>query len=218
MKIYLLYITIPDEKFFSSEVRNLIPNLKDYVNCDGYWMGLYAWTNDKSILKEFSKIRDMKKYRIMKKDITKEEFIRFKLDYKIYQIGYYSFVADELNPRRQKLHEGEKRILSVFHENDTIMQDGEILFYDEFTNQFNYDYEYFKEKYQDTLDALGYSTLFDVCLCGGYDKSRSEEEMDDRSEYASYQMSYGLTLNGAEYIDLTMDKLGIYLRMYEFAF
>ena len=151
-------------------------------------------------------------------DITKEEFAIFKLDYKIYQIGFYSFASDELNPKRQKLHENEKHILSVFHENDTIMQDGDILFYDEFTNECNYDYNFFKEKYQETLDSLGYSTLFDVCLCGGYDENLSDDEMDERSEYASYQMSYGLTLDGREYLDLSMDKLGLYLRLYQFAF
>ena len=218
MKIYLLYITIPDVEFTCYSVRNLIPNVSDYVNCGDYWMGLYAWTKDKSILKEFSNLRDMKKYRIVKKDITKEEFATFKLDYKIYQIGFYSFASDELNPKRQKLHEKEKRILSVFHENDTIMQDGDILFYDEFINEYNYDYRFFKEKYQETLDSIGYSTLFDVCLCGGYDDTLSDDVIDKRSEYASYQMSYGLTLDGREYLDLTMDKLGLYLRLYQFAF
>ena len=101
----------------------------------------------------------------------------------------------------------------LINENNEIMYEGEALFYDEFYESTSYDYLFFKKKYQECLEILGYSSLFDQC--GIYD---NEDEDDDRMEMADYQASFGLTINGYKLLGLVDDRLTLFLKNYYFAF
>lgn len=213
MKIYMLYIKIP-VKDFTNRVRELLPKVSNYRRTDDYYIGFYAWTESKALLKEFFKIRNKDKYILKKHEIDEDLYTQFRIFNKEYQIGYYSFYNElKLGEDTENKHESEKHILSVFHENNEIMYEGEALFYDEFYESTSYDYLFFKKKYQECLEILGYSSLFDQC--GIYD---NEDEDDDRMETADYQASFGLTINGYKLLGLVDDRLTLFLKNYYFAF
>jgi len=216
MKIYMLYIKIP-VKDFTKRVRDLLPNLKDYREKGDYYTGLYAWTEKKSLLKEFFKVRNKDKYIVIKHEIDEDLYTKFCVYNKEYQIGYYSFYDElKLGEDTENKHEAEKHILSVFHENKEVMFEGEAMFYDEFYETTSYDYHFFKEKYRECLEILGYSSLYDQC--GISTKFDDDDEIDDRTEYADYQASFGLTLEGHKLLNLVDDRLTIFLKNYHFAF
>lgn len=214
MKVYMLYLKIPETEW-SQEIRHLLPNPTAYNLIDDSYVGFYAWTDNEEMLANFLAIRDKKKYIVVPTKIKKSQYKNFRLEYKIYRIDYYSYRPDiEI-----KGHDDERHILSVFHENSGVMEDGDILFYDDMLTVNNYDYTFFKVKYQKCLDILGYTTLYDVLMCGLDDSLTKEEteEIESRGEFASYQQSYGLTVDGNEYLDISSNRFLLFLKNYQFA-
>ena len=72
MKLYLIYAIIPSN-VFSTRIKYLIDNVKDFKTQGNDRVGLYAWTTSKKILEEFLEGRDHDIYKVIKKEFMDDD-------------------------------------------------------------------------------------------------------------------------------------------------
>lgn len=129
MVIYLLY--------FKSN-----PEFKD----DIYTM--YAYTDDKTMLNEFKSQRDMKKFKIKKEDISKEEYKIFDRNNKKMKLTYANiYTSDKLYGKRRSV-----KVLCTWREEEYIFKNSERLW--EEYSRYLFDVRLFKSKYLIALEKL----------------------------------------------------------------
>lgn len=193
MKLYMIY-AIVDTKFYYSILRNLLPTQHPFelINDTDKCTGLYAWTTEKSLLKQFSKERDMNKFKVLKANIDKDDFPRFNLDMIDLKLEDREYVIP-LTKSHETVH-----YVTTKNEYVQVTDYGrENLYY--FKPFMDVDYMIFNEEIIDALDIINYTSIYDTeCLCGG----ESDEEVTERMELANFNASFNLTTNGHKLVEM----------------
>lgn len=184
-KVYLVYAKIKEDDFLS-RMRYLLYNKyafkKNDTNDD--YMGLYAWSTDKTIIDEFLSIRNNDIYIIKTKKMDYEEYDEFRRNYSTEKMKIYMYELLSIENKSTEI-----QIASTKNEYDTITMDGEENMF-QWSPEFKTDYIIFNDEIIDALDIVAYTTVHDM----------NWSIYEDRADYASNMVSYGLTVNSHKYI------------------
>lgn len=203
MIIYCIYAAVP-KKVFIDSVSGVIPNTKDWSYDDETekYTGLYAWTKKKSLFNDFMNIRSGCKYYIpLKKDFSKDEYMKFKEVYSEYKLGYYEYDRGDTANISSTIFPS-----TLFEFLLTDSTEGYSEMYYNYMPEIMVDYHPFNQTLIDALDAISYTTEYDLMI-GGDPECFTDDETTQRSEYAEYNKSYGFTVFGRRYFDICADKL-----------
>lgn len=200
MRIYKLYLRVKQEEY-DSFFHLIIPNwyYYDFYEKDNRFIGLYAWTDSKEILYQFFEFRKLKRFWIDKVKMSKKEFETFRVEQKEFQL-----VEEEIY---------DETFILPIHERETICNTGSEMLA-EYIQRYGYDYEFFQEKFIESLDSMGYTTYFDLYV-GGDPDFVTLECIQERMETSDYNLSFGLTTNGNVLYRLDEDPIGLFLLFYK---
>ena len=214
MKVYLIYASIPRSIF--EDIATLLPNTNIWVYDDetSIYHGLYAWTKDRELYKDFIKVRKgCKFYRSIEKSMDKYDYKIFKKEYSDLKLGYFKFSRGEI---AEIIHyKGEPSVIfpSTRWEYESVdSEEGLCEIYYLFMPDEMADYYAFNNQIIDALDTLGYTTDYDISY-GGDPDCFTDEEQSNRMEYAGNNCSYGLTVNGRKYPDIYSDKFAVFMKV-----
>ena len=203
-KIYYIYAIIP-ENIYDKKVRYIIPNQHDYKLKHNAMYGLYAWSTSKKIVKEFFEVRNKSVYTLIKKDIyDKEDYKLIKEKYGDLELDYRKFYYNNDSP------DEEESITIVSTKNEYVQST-------EYISENLYEfgpkadiaihYSIFKDKIIKALDLLGYTTDYDI-----------EYGNDSDADYASYNLSFGLTKYGNRNVTGNVNQMNILLFLFRYLF
>lgn len=211
MKVYVVYAKIPST-IFTNEIINLVSNKDKFIKEDDSdnFIGIYAWSKNENYVNEFLKYRKHCKFYIKKKmKIDKYEFDEFKKIYEDDKLKYYKYERGDYNSLPPV------EIMSTRNEYETVTNGEPMqIFERQFNGYFTVDYIIFKNKIIDALDELCYTSYYDMVFGGNYDWS-DEEDIDHRIEYASYNASYNLTVNGKRFFDFDQNEFMIFIMIFQ---
>ena len=187
-KIYLFYLVTTEYSIQKlTAMSNYMYDMhmyRDPVNRD-IVVVMYAWTTNKNLKKTF--LRERGKMFICKKaKLTDSEFNKFKKDNEYTQLieyklkHYYGKTESGITVLAPKLE-----IDSVIDSDYIIMTLIEAL-----QNSMQTDYYVLKDRYMHALDALGYTSIYDIYLTGD----------GEREETSEYNLGYGLGTLGTKSI------------------
>lgn len=190
MKLYLIYARFP-----KTEIDANYPyiSVEDYMEIDGFYVGLYAYTTNKEFAKEFIESRKASNFFFLKKiNDDKEEIERFTTDFKNSQ--------KELVLRRFKSNVNDDTYISLVCTADEYRQavydddgrsDETLILLLSDSIQPESDYYLLKDEYIKALDIIWYTLIYDLCF-GGH-PNFDDDWNDVRSDTASEGLSYGLS-------------------------
>lgn len=194
---YFIYIKI-HSNIFNNRLKFLIPDPYSYHTKDNLTVGLYGYTKDKSIAKEFIRNRNKNLFSLVKKDLSKKEE-EYILDKKSdLAIGYHQFLS-QIDDKQEYVD-----VLSTVNEYNTVEYNAdEYLFEFGPSNSMYIDYRIFNDEIIDALSTVGY--VSDYILHHG-----TEDEIDAMM----YNKSFSLDINGAYKLPQITDKLGVLLYLF----
>lgn len=177
MKIYLIYAAIDSEDFLT-RMCHLVPDKNIYkLNDDETkFIGLYAFTNKKNVMKEFIKSRNHADYIVNREELDDDSYESFKVNNIQLHLDYYKF--------------GDTTMVATKNEYVQITDYLSENMY-EFIQCATVDYYIFNNDIMDALDKISYTTAYDTTLVSG-----ENDFYNDRLSQADNNASYGLTVNG----------------------
>ena len=203
MKLYLFYLKI-GEKDYNGWRYSLIPYKLQYQYMEEgkYYIGFYAWTNKASYVKRFFKIRKKKCFYLKEVEMEKDEYKKFRIDYKMERLTI------------QEIEEDGEKLLLTKEEYDNITDCSSEIFFDFFIST-AYDYTVLKPDFQDAIDFIGYACSYDRYI-GGEIGFETDTEIQDRREFADYSVGFSVTLNGYRLFLLDEHPLFLFVIFYRF--
>lgn len=207
MKIYKVYLSIPESLKF--KISCLLPSggdLLEYSDVTNRYYCLYGWTKNSGVIEDFKLYRsDCKYYRYETTDMSKDEFLAFKEDYKVLKISRRKLSICEKIYNKNDDNNYVRLPLTLF-EKDNIIEDAIVYDYvlESFDNSL-VDYYALTDELIDALDILNYTVLYDSVV-GGDPDVFDDDQILERQETALNCMSYGVTPNGNVYSDLMENK------------
>lgn len=216
MKIYKVYLSIPQSLKF--KISYLLPSggdLLEYSDTTNRYYCLYGWTKNSDVFEDFKLYRsDCEYYRYEIDDMSKDDFLTFKEDYKMLKISRRKLLVCEKMYTNNDDDNYVRLPLTLF-EKDNIIED--VIVYDYVLESFDnslVDYYALKDELIDALDVLNYTVLYDSIIGGDPDVFDNDQILE-RQETALNCMSYGVTPNGNMYSNLMENQYLIFNLVYK---
>ena len=231
MKLYLIYAKIKTKEF-DAKLKYLIGLVKNdsfgfrYAKTNkryNYYIGLYAWTTNKKLLKEFLIFHKAKHFVIKKKCVDAKEMESFKKKYKDKKLSrrrLYHNIGGVLNPGQYGKDMYTEIVLTRF-EYVNCSEELETNAYEFcYPHCATVDYRLFKDKWQRILDLLNYTLHYDLNQFDNTDNVTDKrlEDYENRKEVAEYNLQFGLTPMGNQ-IKLPVlfnNEYAMFIRLYSY--
>lgn len=230
-KIYLVYLKIP-KSIYNNYQKHLLMGIDKTPPIDDngdYYVLFYAWTDEKELIKEFTRFRNRDIYDIVKKKgLSDDELTELKQDHAEKRLGRYKFYhsyLDDVNEYNAK----EEYIQATKDEKDNDYYTIFVATKNEYVNcsldlvpnmfesgpaSFaNIDYSIFKNKYIEVLDILGYTSYFDLYW---HDTNPESDDMTDRYIVAGENAESHLTTYGHIFFDISDNEFLSFLYLYKY--
>lgn len=208
MKVYLVYLKIDVNLY--RQLKNLLGNNHDRFTMNGRFMiGPYAYTNKKSLLKDFMSYRSSCKENYILKTVNMDKGEYDELDVTFgesCEISVHSF--DYPDPKSKN-----KKIDIVTTTNEYLQSTGLVgfgpeNFYEMFTIRYSFLPQYiFKQEYQDALDILQYD---DFCVVN--DLIQVSEEKREYVEYSVY--GFNISTKGKKWINFQDNEAMLFMSFF----
>lgn len=198
--VYLIYASIPELIF--NKVKYLMGTSGNYFKWKNHNMyGLYAWSDDIKLVKEFTDLRYQEIYNIVKKKFEPDEFKRFKKAHKLDKLGLYKFKINN-NEKIDIVCTNNEHYVST-EEYESYMPEFGTIVYKEVP------FSIFNDKIINALDILGY--------VANYTRTYSDdEEYDAIISCIDHNESYGLTYFGNKIAIDFHNEVGNFVLLYKF--
>lgn len=194
MKLYLIYAIIPSN-VFSTRIKYLIDNVKDFKTQGNNRVGLYAWTTSKKILEEFLEGRDHDIYKVIKKEFMDDEDIdKFKSVYNTLELHLYHY-----NNKHSETSGKGIDIVTTKSEyvNSVLDLEANITGFGYPTFAL-FDYSDFNQELKTALEILNYNYYYDSNALAFDEKSESTKSSEEFNEVAGLLYLYGYMFGGKE--------------------
>lgn len=206
MKIYFIYAKIPED-IYNKRIKYIISNKHSFRWKEKYMFGLYAWTKDKKICKEFLDLRgESGIYTLVEKEVdTKEELHLLRKRYTELELGIYRYYYNKSQKEDQSITVVSTKnewLSSTEYASENMMEFGPKVVHD-------IDYLLFNKDIRMALDTLGYTTDYDIMFQGN-----NEERYDNAVDH----IGFDLTVYGHPYPFLFNNQLTILLYLFSFMF
>lgn len=210
MKVYLVFAKI-FAKEYDTKLKYLLGERQNFSyrykkdQDQGFYYGLYGWATNKVDLKKFLSSRNPEKVVIKKKVLEKEEWKKFKSQFKKQKIKEYDFCVDEESYPLIATWFEHYNCSSYYFEN-----------YVQFSlpSYATIDYSIFDEKIQEALDLIGYTFIHDTY------NANDETIGDGRKELADYNAGFDKTPFGNPIPQEIVEKneYALFFRLYDYFF
>lgn len=198
MKLYAIYVKIP-RIIYDDKIKYILSKQSDFRCKKGYMQGLYAFTINKKLFKEFMGLRGSgNQYIVIKENISEEIYNKYHHDFSDLELRKCTFTSDS----------GDVELVVTKNEETSIKFDGEMLL-----NEYGpatyatTPYEIFNSDIINALDDLLYVSNH-ISLFG------DESEQD----HLSFQESYNLSALGRKPIYTNTNEVNLLLYLYRFFF
>lgn len=225
MKIYLIYAKI-DIELWEKKLKTHIQiyQSKSYFGEFKYddrtdsYIGLYAWTHEKSVMNMFKESRRLAfnkgMYTIKEIKLKRDDFIDFMHDNKDKEI-VLKYLQTKKSEKSSFKKDGEYYVYIVLTRNEYELSTDDSSAREEMFESLYYllrvDYYAFDSVYKMLLQRIGYATEFDANVID----DNESDYYDMRSELANYNMSYKLSPLGTPVkYDLYGDKYALFKNIY----
>lgn len=209
-KVYLLYIILSITEY-KDKYYTILEKPHQYKKLDEERMiGLYAFTTKKSYMKEFLKVRNKKRFYLKTVEMEEDEFHEWRIDNLTFELSKYPIPTD-------KTKENNVIVLCTKYEYIMVTENTKELLIEQFQPYLTVDYMVFTEEYQKALDIIGYTTMYDI-IVGGDPNIFSEEEMEERVDYANYNLSFNQTIYGKLYPINFVNQFNLFISLFRFSF
>ena len=198
MKIFYIYAKIP-RLLFDERIRYLLSNQHNFHCKKGYMCGLYAFTNNKKLLKKFLEFRDPDVYSVIKDNIDDDDYKDIHVNKGDLELRYSDF----------SLNNKENIEMVVTKNEETIIKyDGQ-----EYINAYGpssyvkTNFYIFNDKIISALDNLGYTKSY-------IDQFGTDDEVD----YMYYNESFNLSPLLNKHIKSKYNEINLLLYLYRYFF
>lgn len=213
MTVYIVYARFP--LYLNYWVSDFVDPFKDpdfaIHDKEERMCGIYGWTTKKDIFEEFMKIRTTDYFIYKTKTFKKDEFKSFKKAYKVCKLDRRYFGKSDM------VNASGCSIVSTLFEHRNIT-DADYISFDTIWYRLLgcacEDYYFLSDELTAAIDLIGYTTEYDSMI-GGDPSAFLDEEIESRCEFAQYNASYGLTVNGQSYIPMISNQVALFIMMYE---
>lgn len=221
MSIYLIYAVLPTLLYKPFREHELIPEVTkpDYDPENDTWAFIYAWSDEKKLVKDFMKQHKEKYFRVIKKDSI-EEFPPSKGEKNHSIWMHLKLISGRLISGVKYSDKNHKDSITYTPIILTHFEDFCIDEFDPFDDFIKWcddhgldipNFRIFQKRYQEALEIL-YFTTFQISQFG--DWTKEEDEMMAETEIAVDGMNYGLTYPSGYNIYAEKNELQIYLKLY----
>lgn len=184
----------------------------DYDAMNDNWIGIYAITDDKKILKRWLLVHNTKYFHVMEMQLDHDAFLKYKKE----------ALVHKLLIRKKQLRCGIDQYISVYlpsHEQDVIecciMN---ILTYYAASDMMFPPFSIFKKKYQRAMEILMYNNTYMSYFAFPNLSKCSDEtlirEMLTEVDVADDALAYGLTYPSGLQIHMEENEFEVYLRCF----
>lgn len=172
MKLYFIYVSIP-RNIYEAKIKYLLSKQYDFRAKHDVMYGMYAISNDKTMVEDFFAVRGYGQYNLIERKCDKELYRELK------------DAKSDMFLKRVVYEDGEGKPMEIIvtkNEKTIIEYDA-----DQYLAEFGpaaravIDYYTFNKKFIKALDILGYTTAYDIFHSGD----------PKRIDVASFQSSYG---------------------------
>lgn len=200
-KVYFIYVAIPEEIF--NTIKYILDKSDNYRWKKSKMFGLYAWSTNKSIVKEFFQVRNKDIYTIVKKEIDDFEYKNFKDIYNTLKLDRRLYYFDRSEKKERSIEivsTKNEYIASTMNAEENLWEFGPPIEQSVPYTIFNNDIIY-------ALDYLGYTKEYDLRYAA-----------EDTIDFNSYNESFGLTPLGNRNKMIYENQMNILLYLFRFFF
>lgn len=120
MKVYMIFASI-NERVYDEVIKFYLPKQTVFQMKDGKYHGLYAWTTNKKLLKEFMDGRGKSNiYKVGKKELTDDSFIELKDKFDQAELKDYTYFSAEKEGKKEYVH-----VISTKNEHNIVLNEGQ---------------------------------------------------------------------------------------------
>lgn len=174
MRIYSIYITLPEELYRKLKKRMILIQRSVFHKENGKMSSLYAWTTDKSYAKEFISTHKKDYFYISKKDIDEDHWDDFDIEYSSLKLKPFEYIY---NVKKEVV-----KIISTFEEYTAVCANFSEFKYELISDTLLVEPSIFKEKYYNALNSIFYVFEYRSRFILPFDNSDSFENRFDGVE------------------------------------
>ena len=207
-RIYLIYLKLPKDIYYNMcdyiGPKYILSGFKVYNK--KYYIGFYAYTDKKSILKRFLKERNDKIFKVNKVNIDDDDFDDAIKTSKLKKIKYSDVLV---------ISNENEYTASVIDVDINMMEHGPCKYA-------NIDYNIFNSDIIAALDVLSYTTLYDMYNIENIEVNNLSNELLNEIEYrndlAMFNASFNLSPLGSKIISYDNDEFACFIYLYRYLF